>query len=31
MKNGRMAMVGLSTKNVDYVARAVNDAVLNVK
>ena len=31
MKNGRMAMVGLNTKNVDYVARAINDAVMNVK
>lgn len=31
MKNGRMAMVGLNTKNVEYVARAVNETVVNVK
>ena len=31
MKNGRMAMVGLNTKNVEYVARAMNDAVVNIK
>lgn len=31
MKNGRMAMVGLNTKNVNYVAEAVDDAVRNIK
>jgi aspartate aminotransferase len=31
MKNGRIAMVGLNTKNVDYVAESINDAVVNVK
>jgi len=31
MKNGRMAMVGLNSKNVNYVADAINDAVLNIK
>lgn len=31
MTNGRMAMVGLNTKNVNYVADAMNDAVVNIK
>lgn len=31
MKNGRIAMVGLNSKNVNYVAEAVNDAVRNIK
>lgn len=31
IKNGRIAMVGLNTKNVEYVASAINDVVLNVK
>ena len=31
MKNGRIAMVGLNSKNVEYVAKAINDAVNNVK
>ncbi len=29
--NGRMAMVGLTSSNVDYVATAMKDAVLNAK
>ena len=31
MKNGRIAMVGLNSKNVNYVAESINDAVVNVK
>ena len=31
LKNGRMAMVGLNTKNVNYVAEAVNEAVRTIK
>lgn len=31
MKNGRMAMVGLNSKNVDYVAEAIHDATINAK
>ena len=31
MKNGRIAMVGLNSKNVNYVADAINDAVVNIK
>lgn len=29
--NGRISMAGLTTKNVDYVAQAMYDAVMNVK
>ena len=31
LKNGRMAMVGLNTKNVNYVAEAVDEAVRTIK
>ena len=31
MKNGRIAMVGLNSKNVNYVAEAIHDSVTNVK
>jgi aspartate aminotransferase, cytoplasmic len=31
MRNGRMAMVGLTTKNVNYVAESIDDVVRNVK
>jgi aspartate aminotransferase len=31
MKNGRIAMVGLNTKNVNYVADSIDDAVRNIK
>lgn len=31
MKNGRIAMVGLNTKNVNYVAEAIDQTVNNVK
>jgi aspartate aminotransferase, cytoplasmic len=31
MKNGRIAMVGLNSKNVNHVAEAINDSVVNVK
>ena len=31
MKNGRIAMVGLTTKNTNYVAEAINDVVKNIK
>lgn len=31
MTNGRIAMVGLNTKNVNYVAECINDVVKNVK
>ena len=29
--NGRISMAGLSTKNIDYFARAVDDVVRNVR
>ena len=31
LKNGRIAMVGLNSKNINYVAEAINDAVTKVK
>lgn len=31
MKNGRIAMVGLNSKNVNYVAESINDVVRNVQ
>lgn len=31
MKNGRIAMVGLTTKNTNYVAEAINNVVRNIK
>lgn len=31
MKNGRIAMVGLNSKNVNHVAESINDAVVNIK
>jgi len=31
MKNGRIAMVGLNTKNVNYVAESIHEAVTTVK
>ena len=31
MKNGRMAMTGLTSRNVEYVAEAVNNAVRTIK
>ena len=31
MKNGRIAMVGLNTKNIDYVADAINQVVRSIK
>jgi len=31
LKNGRISMAGLNTKNVEYVARAMDDVVRNVK
>lgn len=31
MKNGRIAMVGLTTKNTNYVAEAINNVVKNIK
>ena len=31
MKNGRIAMVGLNTKNVNYVAESINEAVVTIK
>jgi len=31
LKNGRIAMVGLTTKNINYVAEAINDAVTKLK
>jgi aspartate aminotransferase len=31
LKNGRIAMVGLNTKKINYVAEAINDAVTKVK
>lgn len=29
VKNGRIAMVGINTKNVDYIAEAIKDVVVN--
>lgn len=31
LKNGRIAMVGLNTKNVGYVAEAIHDTVTKIK
>lgn len=31
LKNGRIAMVGLTTKNINYVAEAINDTVKRIK
>lgn len=31
LKNGRIAMVGLNSKNINYVAEAIQDAVTNIK
>ena len=31
MKNGRIAMVGLNSKNVNYVAESINEVVNNQK
>jgi len=31
LSNGRISMAGLNSKNVKYVAAAINDAVVNVK
>ena len=31
VKNGRISMAGLNTKNVNYVADAIKDAVTNAK
>ena len=29
--NGRISMAGLSTKNIDYFAKAIDDVVRNVR
>jgi len=31
LKNGRVAMVGLNTKNINYVAEAINEVVKKIK
>jgi aspartate aminotransferase len=31
LKNGRIAMVGLNTKNINYVAEAINETVKKIK
>lgn len=31
LKNGRIAMVGLNTKNINYVADAIHDSVTRIK
>jgi aspartate aminotransferase, cytoplasmic len=31
LKNGRIAMVGLNSKNISYVAEAIHDAVTKLK
>ncbi len=31
VKNGRISMAGINTKNVEYIAQAIKDAVVNVK
>lgn len=31
IKNGRISMAGINTKNVTYIAEAIKDVALNVK
>lgn len=31
VKNGRISMPGINTKNVNYIADAIKDALVNVK
>ena len=31
VKNGRISMAGINSKNVDYVANAIKDALVTVK
>lgn len=31
LSNGRISMCGINTKNIDYLAKAINDVVVNVK
>ena len=31
MDNGRMAMIGLNPSNIEYVAQAMHETILNVK
>lgn len=31
LKNGRISMAGINTKNVNYLAKAMADVVVNVK
>jgi aspartate/tyrosine/aromatic aminotransferase len=31
VKNGRISMAGINSKNVTYIAEAIKDAVVNVK
>lgn len=31
IKNGRISMAGINTKNVEYIAQAIKDVVVNVK
>ena len=31
LSNGRISMCGINTRNIDYLAKAINDVVVNVK
>lgn len=31
IKNGRISMAGINSKNVEYIAQAIKDVVVNVK
>jgi len=31
LKNGRISMAGITSKNVNYLAKAINDAVVSTK
>ena len=31
VKNGRISMAGINSKNVDYIAEAIKDVVVNIK
>ncbi len=31
LSNGRISMCGINTKNIDYLAKAINDVVVHVR
>jgi len=31
LSNGRISMCGINSKNIDYLAKAINDVVVNIK